>query len=218
MRRCCHDERVTLLVDECRWPWRGRRWCHLVSDASLDELHRFARRLALPRRAFQGDHYDLHEQLRAAALDLGAVAVTSRELVDRLRASGLRLRPAARRAPRPPVTPVRLDPRAWLGRPALVVVDRPLGSSHPHDGRPYPVNVGYLPGTAGIDGLPLDAYVLGPGVPLTDMEGRVAAVVRRLDDVEDRLVVARPGTSWPAPAIHQAIAFQERHFDVTILQ
>jgi hypothetical protein len=89
---------VTLLVDEARWPWRGRRWCHLVSDVSLDELHDFAARLGVPRRAFQGDHYDLDEPRRALAIALGAEAVPSRELLARLRGAGLRLPPAARRA------------------------------------------------------------------------------------------------------------------------
>ena len=89
---------VTLLVDEARWPWRGRRWCHLVSDVSLDELHDFAAQLGIPRRAFQGDHYDLHEEGRARAIELGAVPVPSRELLVRLRRAGLRLSPAARRA------------------------------------------------------------------------------------------------------------------------
>jgi Protein of unknown function (DUF4031) len=91
---------VTVLVDEARWPWRGRRWCHLVSDASLDELHEFAALLGIPRRAFQGDHYDLHEEGRARAIELGAVPVPSRELLTRLRGAGLRLSPAARRAGR----------------------------------------------------------------------------------------------------------------------
>jgi hypothetical protein len=86
-----------VLVDECRWLWRGRRWCHLVSDESLDELHHFAERLGVPRRAFQGDHYDLDEDRRRRALALGAKPVSSREIVVRLRAAGLRLSPAARR-------------------------------------------------------------------------------------------------------------------------
>jgi hypothetical protein len=86
-----------VLVDECRWLWRGRRWCHLVSDESLDELHTFAERLGVPRRAFQGDHYDLDEDRRARAVALGAQVVSSREIVARLRAAGLRISPAARR-------------------------------------------------------------------------------------------------------------------------
>ena len=86
---------MALLVDNAVWPWRGRLWCHLVSDASVDELHVFARRLGIPDRAFQGDHYDLTDELRDCAIAEGAVAVTSRELVTALHAAGLRL-PAAR--------------------------------------------------------------------------------------------------------------------------
>jgi Protein of unknown function (DUF4031) len=89
---------VTVLVDEPRWWWRGRRWCHLVSDASLAELHEFAHRLDIPRRSFQGDHYDVPEELRAEIVAAGAVEVDSRELVRRLRSAGLRLTPAERRA------------------------------------------------------------------------------------------------------------------------
>jgi hypothetical protein len=81
---------VTVLVDEARWPWRDRVWAHLVSDASYDELHAFAERLGLPRRAFQGDHYDVTSADRERALDLGAEPVESRELIRRLKQSGLR--------------------------------------------------------------------------------------------------------------------------------
>ncbi len=87
-----------ILVDEARWWWRGRRWCHLVSDEHLDELHEFAARVGIPRRGFQGDHYDVPEEHRHALLAAGAVPVESRELVRRLRAGGLRLSPAQRRA------------------------------------------------------------------------------------------------------------------------
>ena len=89
---------MALLVDECRWWHRGRRWCHLVSDHSLDELHGFAEAMGIPRRGFHGDHYDLPEEHRDDALARGAVAVESRELVRRLRSAGLRLSPAARRS------------------------------------------------------------------------------------------------------------------------
>jgi len=88
---------VAILVDDARWHWRGRVWAHLVSDSSYAELHAFAARLGIPRRAFQGDHYDVPADYREAALALGASAVDSRHLVQRLRASGLRLTPAQRR-------------------------------------------------------------------------------------------------------------------------
>ncbi len=86
-----------ILVDACRWEWRGRLWCHLVSDDSLDELHNFAGGLGIPRAAFQGDHYDIHEDLRSLAVASGAEPVDSRDLVRRIRQAGLRLSPTQRR-------------------------------------------------------------------------------------------------------------------------
>lgn len=84
---------MAILVDDAVWPWRGRRWAHLISDHSYDELHEFAARLGIPRHGFQGDHYDIPAELRVEALALGAQPVDGRELVRRLRAAGLRKRP-----------------------------------------------------------------------------------------------------------------------------
>lgn len=83
---------MAILVDDAVWPFRGDRWAHLVSDVSYDELHAFATRLGIPRRAFQGDHYDVPRRVREEAVELGALPVSSRELVVRLRAAGLRRR------------------------------------------------------------------------------------------------------------------------------
>jgi len=81
-----------ILVDEAIWPFRDRLFAHLVSDSSYSELHAFASKLGLPRRAFHRDHYDLPADLRAAAIQLGADPVSSRELVRRLQSAGLRRR------------------------------------------------------------------------------------------------------------------------------
>lgn len=81
---------MAVLIDEPIWPFRGRLWCHLVSDTSYDELHLVAERLGIPRRAFQGDHYDVPAEMRDEAIAQGAQPVTGRELITRLRASGLR--------------------------------------------------------------------------------------------------------------------------------
>ena len=88
---------MTILMDEARWWYRGRRWCHLVSDESLDELHAFADANGIPRRGFQGDHYDIPEEYRPELIDAGATVVESRVLLRRLKAAGLRLSPAERR-------------------------------------------------------------------------------------------------------------------------
>ena len=83
---------VAILVDSAVWPWCGRLWAHLVSDTSYDELHDFARRLGIPDHAFQGDHYDIPDELRDCAIAEGARAVTGRELVTALIDAGLRRR------------------------------------------------------------------------------------------------------------------------------
>ena len=88
---------MAVLIDDPLWWWRGRRWCHMVSDTSLEELHDFAAALSIPRRSFQGDHYDIPEEYRQDMVAAGAQEVGSRELLRRLRAAGLRLTPEQRR-------------------------------------------------------------------------------------------------------------------------
>jgi hypothetical protein len=83
---------VTVLVDPPRWPAHGRLWSHLVSDASIEELHAFAARVGIPDRAFDEDHYDIPQERYAEAVRAGALPVDGHELVRRLIASGLRIR------------------------------------------------------------------------------------------------------------------------------
>jgi len=88
---------VTVLIDPAMWPRHGTLWGHLVSDASLDELHDFARRAGIPERGFDRDHYDYPADRYAELVALGAVPVSAGELVRRLRASGLRVPARERR-------------------------------------------------------------------------------------------------------------------------
>jgi len=89
---------VAVLIDEPIWWFKGRRWSHLVSDVSYDELHTFAEQAGIPRRGFQGDHYDVPEEYFDDLIVAGASLTSSRELLRRLRAAGLRLSPTERRA------------------------------------------------------------------------------------------------------------------------
>lgn len=82
---------MTVLLDPPLWPRHGTVWGHLVSDASLEELHRFAAAAGIPRRAFDLDHYDVPTERYDDLVALGATLVDSRQLVRRLRASGLRV-------------------------------------------------------------------------------------------------------------------------------
>ena len=88
---------MTVLIDHPAWPAHNTVWSHLVSDTSLDELHEFAERNALPPRSFDVDHYDVPESRYDSLVAAGAVPVSNRELVTRLRASGLRVTARQRR-------------------------------------------------------------------------------------------------------------------------
>jgi Protein of unknown function (DUF4031) len=88
---------MTVLLDRPMWPAHGTLWSHLVSDATLEELHHFAARAEVPRRSFDIDHYDVPQERYDELLAAGAVPVSNRELVTRLVASGLRVRQRDRR-------------------------------------------------------------------------------------------------------------------------
>ncbi|MFV0434862.1 MAG: DUF4031 domain-containing protein [Leucobacter sp.] len=94
---------MAILIDPPAWPAHGTLWSHLVSDADYDELHAFAARLRVPRRGFDLDHYDVPAAVYEQAVALGALPVSAKEVVHRLRGAGLRVRQVDRTA----VTPVR---------------------------------------------------------------------------------------------------------------
>ncbi|MGI5355934.1 DUF4031 domain-containing protein [Streptomyces sp. CA-252508] len=81
---------MTVYIDPPNWPGHGRMWSHMVSDTSYQELHDFAARIGAPPRAFDRDHYDVPSERYADAVAAGAVEVGSKELVRRLKESGLR--------------------------------------------------------------------------------------------------------------------------------
>ena len=89
---------MTILIDPPTWPGHGRLWSHLASDTSLEELHAFAEGIGLPRRAFERDHYDVLAERFDDAVAAGAQLVSSREIVRRLHAAGLRRRKISRLA------------------------------------------------------------------------------------------------------------------------
>ena len=91
---------MTLLIDPPNAHGHGRVWSHLASDTSYAELHRFAQSLGIPQRGFDRDHYDIPAERYDAVVAAGAVPVSSRELIARLLAAGLRRRKASTLAPK----------------------------------------------------------------------------------------------------------------------
>ena len=75
-----------IYVDEIT-EYPSGKWCHMATDGTLEELHAFALRLGLKRRWFQNKprhpHYDLRPSKRALAIQKGATAVDSFEMIER---------------------------------------------------------------------------------------------------------------------------------------
>ncbi len=100
----------------------------------------------------------------------------------------------------------------FLGKTVSIHIDRPLGSRHPQHGFLYLLNYGYVPGVLAPDGEELDAYVLGVFEPIERFEGRCIAVIQRLDDDDDKLVLAPEGVEYSDEQILALTEFQERFF------
>jgi hypothetical protein len=84
---------MTVYVGKAMFPWRGKKWAHLTAD-SLEELHCFAaQKLGLKRSYFQNPktmkvshpHYDITESKRTMAIQKGAVSISPRGEVERLK-------------------------------------------------------------------------------------------------------------------------------------
>lgn len=100
-----------------------------------------------------------------------------------------------------------------IGDIVTVTVDRPLGSYHPeYKDMYYPVNYGYVEGIMAPDGEEQDAYILGVDTPVSQFTGRIIAIVRRQDDVEEKWVVCPDGMTLTREEIMEQIRFQEQYF------
>jgi inorganic pyrophosphatase len=107
----------------------------------------------------------------------------------------------------------------YLGKKITVTIDRPLGSVHPkYKETIYPINYGYVSGTRAGDGEPIDAYVLGVDHSLPLFIGKCIAVIHRLDDNEDKLVVAPECMYFSDDKIKELTDFQEKYFKIEIIK
>jgi len=108
--------------------------------------------------------------------------------------------------------------KKYLNTIVKVKMDRPLGCKHPNHGFIYPVNYGYIPNTVSGDGEELDVYVLGEHMPLDEFEGRVIAIIHRLNDNDDKLVVMKDGRNYTDEQIRALTEFQEQYFESEIIR
>lgn len=104
-----------------------------------------------------------------------------------------------------------------LGKTYKVVIDRKLGSTHPeHKDIVYEINYGYIEGIIAPDGEEQDAYVLDVLEPINEYEGKLIAIIHRLNDVEDKWVIANKDFS--IEEIYEKVKFMEKYFEIKIIK
>ena len=107
----------------------------------------------------------------------------------------------------------------FIGKEVGIKIDRPLHSKHPKHGFVYEVNYGFVPDTKAPDGEEIDAYLLGVDEPVDSYKGKCVAVIHRLNDADDKLVVI-PETldDMSDEDIRKATRFQEQFFESEIIR
>lgn len=107
---------------------------------------------------------------------------------------------------------------SFLGKTVTMKTDRPLGYVHRKSGYElvYPLNYGYIPGVLGGDGEELDVYLLGVNEPVESFTGRIIGIAHRVDDVEDKLIMAPPDMNFNREEVEHAVHFQEQYYDTYI--
>lgn len=106
----------------------------------------------------------------------------------------------------------------YLKKDVVVKIDRQLGTNHPKHGFMYMLNYGFIPNTISGDGEELDAYVVGVFEPVEEFEGHVIAIIHRINDDDDKLIVAPKGVDYSDDAIRAMTEFQERFFESIIIR
>lgn len=108
--------------------------------------------------------------------------------------------------------------KTFLNKTVEVSIDRPLGSVHPKWNFKYPVNYGFIKNVFASDGEELDAYVLKVNQPLEKFTGQVVAIIHRLDDDDDKLIVIPENKNITDKEIEKAVDFQEIFFKHEIIR
>ena len=107
----------------------------------------------------------------------------------------------------------------YLDKTVEVKIDRPIGSRHPvYVDHIYLVNYGYIPNTVSGDGEELDCYVLGEYKPLKEYKGKCIAIIHRLNDNDDKLVIAPENKTFTNNEIKLLTDFQEKFYISKIIR
>ena len=107
----------------------------------------------------------------------------------------------------------------YIGKYVYVKIDRPIGSSHPnYPDHIYLVNYGYVPNTISGDSEELDCYILGENKPLKEYRGKCIAVIHRLNDNDDKLIIVSENKNFTNDEIKALTDFQEKYYKSIIMR
>lgn len=75
---------MAVYVDDMKQPFRRMKMCHMIAD-SRDELLQMARDIGMDAKWLQfpgshKEHFDINQTMKKRALQLGAIALTRKEL------------------------------------------------------------------------------------------------------------------------------------------
>jgi inorganic pyrophosphatase len=107
---------------------------------------------------------------------------------------------------------------SFLGQVITATIDRQAGSRHPKHGFVYPINYGFIANTKAPDGEEVDAYVLGVDEPLLSFTGKCIAIIHRINDEDDKLILANEGKAFTDEEIISLTNFQEQWFQSKIIR
>ncbi len=113
---------------------------------------------------------------------------------------------------------IKTNTNDYLGKEVIVKIDRKLGSRHPKHGFMYMLNYGFISNTISGDGEELDAYLVGEFEPVDEGKGKVIAIIHRINDDDDKLVVSKNGKDYSDEAIRAMTEFQEQFFKSLIIR
>ena len=107
----------------------------------------------------------------------------------------------------------------FIGKNFAIKINRPINSKHPKHDFLYKVNYGFVPETIAPDEEEIDAYVLGVDEPITDFEGKCVAIIHRLNDDDDKLIIVTPTLETITDdEIRKFTNFQEQFFTSQIIR
>lgn len=112
----------------------------------------------------------------------------------------------------------QIESYKYIGNIIQVKIDRPLNSKHPKYGFVYLLNYGFVSNTNSGDGEELDCYVLGIDKAIDNFKGKCIAVIHRINDDDDKLIVVPEGNSYTDEEIKNLTNFQEQYFESEIIR